>query len=294
MSEIFQSIREHLPVAAEILLVSVAMYFIMRRFTTRNWARLLTLLGIILILLLLTSYALELIVIRWLVFGFAFFFTMSIIIAFQPEVRRTLADLGNRGFLFFSEGKNKEFIDNLADTVRQLGAKRHGALFAIERGIELNPHLETGVNLDAQFSPELLLTIFHPKTTLHDGAVILREGRVISAACVLPLSQKEIGDHSIGLRHRAGLGLTEESDAISIIVSEETGALSLAHGGELERDLEPEEFHKRLLELLEVDNEHEGKPEPAASPGDPPKPKGTKSRTKPKSPESTPPSDETS
>ena len=284
MSEILQSIRENLPLAIEILLVSIAMYFIMRRFMTRNWARLLTLLGTILILLLLTSYAFELIVIRWLVFGFAFFFAMSIMIAFQPEVRRALADLGSRGFLFFSEGKNKEFIDNLADTVRQLGAKRYGALFAIERGIELNPHLETGVKLDARFSPELLLTIFHPKTTLHDGAVILREGKVISAACVLPLSQKEIGDHSIGLRHRAGLGLTEESDAISIIISEETGELSLAHAGELERDLEPEAFHKRLLELLEVESEKEIKPDRVASPADPPKPKGTKSSMKNKAP----------
>jgi diadenylate cyclase len=292
VSETFQSILEHLPLVIEILLVSIAMYFIMRRFMTHNWARLLTLLGTILILLLLTSYAFELIVIRWLVFGFAFFFAVSIIIAFQPEVRRTLADLGNRGFLFFSEGKNKEFIDNLADTVRQLGAKRYGALFAIERGIELNPHLETGVKLDARFSPELLLTIFHPKTTLHDGAVILREGKVISAACVLPLSQKEISDHRIGLRHRAGLGLTEESDAISIIVSEETGELSLAHAGELERGLEPEAFHKRLLELLEVEDETESKPEPVASPGDPPKPKGEKSSVKNKATENNTPTNE--
>lgn len=285
MSEILQSIREHLPLALEILLVSIVMYFILRRFMTRNWARLLTLLVTILILLLLASYAFDLVVIRWLVFSFACCFAISIMIAFQPEVRRAMADLGSRGFLFFSEGKNKEFIDNLADTVRQLGAKRYGALFAIERGIELNAHLETGVKIDARFSPELLLTIFHPKTTLHDGAVILREGKVISAACVLPLSQKEIGDHSIGLRHRAGLGLTEESDAIAIIVSEETGELSLAHAGELERGLEPEAFHKRLLELLEVERENENAPEPIASAADPPKPKGTKTSAKNKHPD---------
>ncbi|MCH2059093.1 MAG: diadenylate cyclase CdaA [Verrucomicrobiales bacterium] len=285
MSEILQSIREHLPLAIEILLVSIVMYFVLRRFMTRNWARLLTLLVTILILLLLASYAFDLVVIRWLVFSFACCFAISIMIAFQPEVRRAMADLGSRGFLFFSEGKNKEFIDNLADTVRQLGAKRYGALFAIERGIELNAHLETGVKIDARFSPELLLTIFHPKTTLHDGAVILREGKVISAACVLPLSQKEIGDHSIGLRHRAGLGLTEESDAIAIIVSEETGELSLAHAGELERGLEPEAFHKRLLELLEVERENENTPEPIASAADPPKPKRTKTSAKNKPPD---------
>ena len=285
MSEVLQSIRDHLPLTVEILAVSAVMYFVMRRFMTRNWARLLTLLITILICLLLASYAFDLIVIRWLVFGFAFCFAISIMIAFQPEVRRALADLGSRGFLFFSEGKNKEFIDNLADTVRQLGAKRYGALFAIERGIELNPHLETGVKIDARFSPELLLTIFHPKTTLHDGAVILREGKVISAACVLPLSQKEIGDHSIGLRHRAGLGLTEESDAISIIVSEETGELSLAHAGELERGLEPEAFHNRLLELLEVEKENESAPEPVASAADPPTPKGTGPSAKNKIPD---------
>lgn len=280
MGEFLTAAAENWHIVVEIVLISVAMYLVVRRFSTANWARLLALFGATAMIALLASYALDLVVIRWLVIAACFFFVMALLVGFQPELRRALADLGNRGFLFFSEGKNKDFPDRLADAVRQLGAKRYGALFAIERGIELKPHLETGVDIDAHFSTELILTIFHPKTALHDGGMILREGRVVGAGCLFPVSQREIADRSIGLRHRAGLGLTEESDAVAIIVSEETGALSLAYAGELERDLEPEDFRKRLLELLEVDHERGGEHEPAASPSDPPRPRG-QSKAKP-------------
>ena len=233
--------------ALEILLISIAVYLVVRRFGSANWARFVIIVGTLCLVVLLISNWLDLIVIRWLIIASAFFFAIALIVSYQPELRRTLADLGNRGFLFFSEGKNKDFPERLADAVRQLGAKRYGALFAIERGIELKPHLETGVDIDARFSTELVLTLFHPKTALHDGGVILREGRVLGAGCLFPVSQREIADRSVGLRHRAGLGISEESDAVAIIVSEERGCLSIAHGGTLERDLEPEDFRKRCL-----------------------------------------------
>ena len=193
-----------------------------------------------------------------------FFLTMSMIVVFQPELRRVLAQLGSRAFSFISEGKDKEFIDHLSDTVRQLGAKRYGGLFVIERKIELKPHLETGVQIDAQFSSELILTIFHPKTELHDGGIILRAGRIVGAGCLFPVSQKEISDRRIGLRHRAGIGITEESDSISIIVSEESGSISIAHRGRLEHDLDLATFQKRLLTLLELNNEDEDEDEKEA------------------------------
>src|SRR5437763_7401115 len=104
--------------------------------------------------------------------------------------------------------------------------------------------------IDGDFSVELLLTIFHPKTALHDGGVIIRNGRVASAACIFPVSQRETLDRSLGLRHRAGLGLTEESDAIAIVVSEETGAISICHRRRIERDFTPETFRKRIGEIL--------------------------------------------
>lgn len=267
--------------ALEILMISIAMYFVVCRFGSRNWARFLAILSGLLLILLLLSNALNLIVIRWLVIAFAFFFTVALIVVFQPELRRALADLGNRGFLFFSEGKNKDFPERLFDAVRQLGAKRYGGLFAIERGIELKPHLETGVQVDAQFSTELILTLFHPKTELHDGGIILREGRVVAAGCLFPVSQREISDRSIGLRHRAGLGITEESDAIAIVISEERGSLSICCDGELERDLEPEDFRKRLYELLEVDRGDDDKDiERDASASDPPRAKKSGAETR--------------
>ena len=159
----------------------------------------------------------------------------------------------------------------------RLGAKRYGALFAIERRIELKPHLETGIFLDAQFSSELILTIFSPKTELHDGGVILREGKVIGAGCLFPVSQREISDRSIGLRHPAGIGITEESEAIAVIVSEENGGVSIAHSGELEHDLDLETFSHRLLELLEVEITENDDKKPLATASDPPKPKSVPS-----------------
>ena len=136
------------------------------------------------------------------------------------------------------------------DICRQLAAKRFGALFAIQRRLDLSEFLETGVRIDAELTSELVLTIFHPKTVLHDGGMILKDGRIEGAACVFPVSQRELMDRSIGLRHRAALGLTEQTDAVVVVVSEETGSISLAHEGELERNLEEEEFVPRLQALL--------------------------------------------
>jgi diadenylate cyclase len=136
------------------------------------------------------------------------------------------------------------------EAMQQLSARRCGALFALKRGIDLKVFAETGVEVDAAMSTEFITTIFHPKTSLHDGGVIIEQGRIMAAGCVFPVSQKEVRDRAIGLRHRAAMGVTEETDAIALIVSEESGALSLAYRGKLEHDLEPEELRNRLNELL--------------------------------------------
>ncbi len=271
---LLEKLASHWPEALQVVGAAVLLYWLIRRFGTADWARFLAILAGLCALALAFAEAFDLVVLRWLVIAVAVFFPLALMIAYQPELRRTLADLGSRGFLFFSEGKNRDFPEHLADAVRQLGAKRFGALFAIERRIELRPHLETGVRLDALLSTELILTLFHPKTELHDGGLILREGRVVGAGCLFPVSQREIADRSVGLRHRAGIGITEESDAIAVIVSEETGDISIAHGGAIERHLEPDEFRRRLLELLELgDADDDESPEPAASASDPPLPK---------------------
>jgi len=136
--------------------------------------------------------------------------------------------------------------------VETLSGRRTGALIALERGIDLKQYLETGTEMDCVMSLELVSTIFYSGTTLHDGGMVIRvaDERISGAGCVFPLNQRELGDQSIGLRHRAAMGITEESDAIALVVSEETGAISIAVGGKLERDLGEEELKVRLKELL--------------------------------------------
>ncbi|MFL2478537.1 MAG: diadenylate cyclase CdaA [Verrucomicrobiales bacterium] len=275
--EIIKNISDNWRIIAELIIIIAIMYVILRRHGSQKWNRFFAVLSFLLIIITGTSVFLNLKLIPLFVLVGTFFFTMSMIVVFQPELRRKLAELGSRSFFFFSEGKNKEFLESLTETIRQLGAKRYGALFAIERRIELKSHLETGILLDAQFSSELILTIFSPKTELHDGGIILREGKVIGAGCLFPVSQREISDRSIGLRHRAGIGITEESDAIAVIVSEETGGVSIAHSGELEHDLDLETFSQRLLDLLEVEMKENNDKKPSATASDPPKPKSISS-----------------
>jgi diadenylate cyclase len=146
-----------------------------------------------------------------------------------------------------------------------LANKQFGALIAIERDTSIRVYEETGVAMDAIFSIELMLTLFHPKSALHDGGVVMRNGRLAAAACICPVSQRETLDRSLGLRHRAGLGITEESDAIAVIVSEETGGISICHRRRIERNFTPETFRKRIGELLLHGNYEETDPEELAS-----------------------------
>jgi diadenylate cyclase len=191
---------------------------------------------------------------RPLIANIAFFLGFVLVVIFQQELRRSFVDLGTRG-LFASTKGMAELIDHLLVAVRQLSSKRYGALFALERSMELNGYLETGVPIDSQFTTELVMTVFHPKTALHDGGMILRKTRIEGAGCVFPISQREMSDRSIGLRHRAAIGMTEESDAIAVVVSEETGHISICVAGELERDLTLDEFKDRLEALLLGDDD---------------------------------------
>jgi diadenylate cyclase len=155
-----------------------------------------------------------------------------------------------------------------------LANKQFGALIAIERDTSIRVYEETGVIIDGEFSVELILTIFHPKAALHDGGVIIRNGRIAAAACIFPVSQRETLDRSLGLRHRAGLGITEESDAVAVVVSEETGAISICHRRRIERNFTPETFRQRIAEILlhskyeETDSEKLAREVDLAPPGD--------------------------
>lgn len=210
-------------------------------------ARLLPGVLLMVLALVLLAHALHLELVR----TFAFFVGVTLVIIFQPEMRRSFVSLGSHR-LFSSARENMELVEALEEAVRDLSAKRFGALFAFERGMELESYLETGVEIDSSFSPELVLTIFHPKTALHDGGMILRSGRIVGAGCVFPISQRETQDRSIGLRHRAAMGITEQTDAIAVIVSEETGKISLSVDGDIIQELTPERLSEKLVRLLNV------------------------------------------
>jgi diadenylate cyclase len=192
------------------------------------------------------------------------FLAVALVVIFQPELRRGLAELGGHP-IFSLTSEKRETVHDIAEAVSQLANKQFGALIALERDTSIKVYEETGVELDATFSIELMLTLFHPKSALHDGGVIVRNGRIAAAACIFPVSQRETLDRSLGLRHRAGLGLTEESDAIAVIVSEETGAISICHRRRIERNFTPESFRKRIAELMlqgtyeETDSEELGR-----------------------------------
>ena len=151
-------------------------------------------------------------------------------------------------------------MEVLTELVFDLANRQLGALIAIERDSNLESFAESGVEIDCRLSPEVVVTIFHPKTPLHDGGLIIRDDRIVAAACVFPLSQRVDLDRNLGLRHRAGLGLTEESDAVIIVVSEETGIVSICQRGKIERNLDPETFRARMGELLLLKKNHEASP----------------------------------
>ena len=235
--------------AIEILLLSIVIYYGYLYFRGTRGAKVLTGLAIVFLTLWLISTLLNLVVIGWIVRSFSVFLAVALVVIFQPELRRGLAELGGHP-IFSLTSEKRETVHDLAEAVSQLANKQFGALIAIERDTSIRVYEETGVVIDAEFSIELSLTIFHPKAALHDGGVIMRNGRIAAAACIFPVSQRETLDRSLGLRHRAGLGITEESDAIAIVVSEETGAISICHRRRIERNFTPESFRLRISELL--------------------------------------------
>jgi diadenylate cyclase len=233
----------------EILLLAVSIYYGYLYFRGTRGAKVFTGLAILFIFLTLVSQILNLTVISWLLRSLTAFIAVALVVIFQPELRRALAELGSNHF-FSSARQNRETINVVADAVFELANKQLGALIAIERDTGIRSFAESGVNLDCEISQELLLTIFFSKTPLHDGGIIIRDDRIIAAACIFPVSQREDLDRTFGLRHRAGLGITEESDAIAIVVSEETGNISVCHRGKIERGFKPGNLEKRLAELL--------------------------------------------
>jgi len=247
----------------EIILLSVGIYYGYLYFRGTRGAKVLTGLAIVFLTLTLISTLLNLVVIGWIVRSFSVFLAVALVVIFQPELRRGLAELGGHP-IFSLTSEKRETVHDLAEAVTQLANKQFGALIAIERDTSIRVYEETGVTLDSDFSVELILTIFHPKAALHDGGVIVRNGRIAAAACIFPVSQRETLDRSLGLRHRAALGITEESDAVAVVVSEETGSISICHRRRIERNFTPETFRQRIGEILLPGTYEETPPEKLA------------------------------
>jgi diadenylate cyclase len=174
----------------------------------------------------------------------------ALIVVFQNEIRHALARIGRKLTFSRSSAGMQEAYDDIVLAANLFSQSQTGALIVIEREIGLRTYIESGVPLDANLSYDLLATIFRPSAPLHDGAVIVQKDRIAAAACFLPLSMNPVLSTQLGTRHRAGIGITEETDAIAVIVSEETGYISLAVAGNIERDLSVEYLRERLSELL--------------------------------------------
>lgn len=179
-------------------------------------------------------------------------FVLAVIILFQPELRRLLLMLGRNPFVrrFMSTPEYDKMLEELVHAVDEMAHDRIGALIAFERTTGLRTYIETGTRMEAQVSQDLLTSVFYPKNPLHDGAVIIQGRRIAAARCILPVSHSMQLSPQLGLRHRAGVGLTEQTDAFVVIVSEERGTISVAEDGQLETDLSREELHERLIEAL--------------------------------------------
>src|SRR5690606_32038 len=235
----------------DILIVSLPIYEALK--LIRGTRAVQMALGSVFVLLLVfISQTLPLRTVGWLIQNVLTYAAFAAIVLFQSDIRRALSHLGRAGFFRYL-GRSERTADTVEEVVTaaaMLAESHVGALIVFEREIGLRNYVESGIPLDAAVSYDLLITIFQHSTPLHDGAVIISEDRIAAAACFLPISVGTQLDRDLGTRHRAALGLTEESDALAVVVSEERGEISLARQGQIERALTPAQLRERLQEHL--------------------------------------------
>jgi diadenylate cyclase len=234
--------------ALEILLLAVGIYYVFLFVRgTRGWP---VVIGFLLLFAVtLVTWALRLEVVSWLLGKFFAFSAFAILVIFQPELRRMLSELGSLPF-FYTTREQRENIEMIIQTVERLSEVKIGALIALEQSIQLQEVVESGIVVDCEATPEMLETIFFPNNAIHDGGAILKGDRIAYAACIFPLTQRQDLNKSLGTRHRAAIGLTEETDAIVVAVSEETGLISYAYKGQLVRGVSQEVLRAFLTSVL--------------------------------------------
>ncbi len=214
--------------------------------------------GIILIVLFfIVTQKLGLHTINWIFTKLFAISVIAVLIIFQPELRRGLASIGQRGWsgIFFKES---EIIKEIAKAAEAFSRRKIGALIAIEREGRLGNYVESGIEIDAKISTELLMTLFTPNAPLHDGGIVISGDRVVGAGCLFPLTQNPKVSRTLGTRHRAAIGLSEETDAAVIVISEETGGISIATGGKLTHDMDKDALERMLSNLFKPDKKKKG------------------------------------
>ena len=233
----------------EIMILAVLIYYAFRFVRgTRGWP---VVIGFVVVLLALelVTMLLNLQVLRSILISASWFIVVGAIVIFQTELRRMLGELGNMP-LFASASEQRESIEVIIQTVERLADVRIGALIAIEQSIQLQEAVEAGIKVDCDATPEMLETIFFPNNAIHDGGVIIKGDRIMQAACIFPLTQRSDLNKSLGTRHRAAIGLSEETDAVVVVVSEENGMISHAYKGQLVRGVTLEELRSFMSSVI--------------------------------------------
>lgn len=238
---------------AEILILWAVFYAIIR---SVHGTRAMQVLQFLIILVLITYLCrmLNLTTVYWLLANAQLPVVVALVILYAPELRRTVSEMTQLRFLDRSRNMEDPMINEASKAALILSRRHIGALIVFERNTNLQGFIDTGIRMDCVISSELLVSVFSPLTPLHDGACMIRNKRLAAAACLLPLSERDGIDSNLGTRHRAALGLAEETDAVVLIVSEETGAVSLAINGKLTRDIDPTRFPSILMNVLTKDS----------------------------------------
>ena len=235
----------------DILLVAFIIYQLLQ-FIRGTHAVQVALGGLVLVILYWASKWANLETVNWLLRTFLPYVVFGIIVVFQAEIRKVLAHIGKTPFGAFTARKTEEVVDEIVLATTTLAAQRTGAILVLEREMGLRSYIETGIALDALVTYDLLISIFNPGTPLHDGAVVVQRSRVAAAACFLPLTVNPELSRQLGSRHRAAIGITEDTDALALVVSEETGTISLVSGGRIRRGLDGRALKAALLQGLTV------------------------------------------
>lgn len=233
----------------EIIALTAIIYYTILLFRGTRGAAVLSGFVIFLILTLFVTNIVHLDALNWLLQRFTVYLFLAILIIFQPEIRRALAELGKQ-HVFANSVTESRMVECVVQAMTQLSDRSIGALVAIEQEIGTRSIRETGTRIESPVSAELLATLFFPNTPLHDGGVIIADNTIMAAGCLFPLSQREGLDKALGMRHRAALGMSEETDALVILVSEETAEISVAYKGHLSQDFDEDRLRKLLFKVL--------------------------------------------